>query len=80
MDRLKSEFLGSLVGTSVGDSLGAGSKRYTDDMAMMIGVAESLVENKGFDAGQMVEAFNLVPIEKLREELWRIKVQGRTDK
>ena len=50
MARLKSKFLGSLVGTAVGDSLGAGGRRYTDDTAMMIGVAESLVGNRGFDA------------------------------
>ena len=36
MDRLKSKFLGSLVGTAVGDSLGAGDGIYTDDTAMMI--------------------------------------------
>ena len=57
MDRLKSKFVGSLVGAAVGDSLGAGGKRYTDDTAMMIGVAESLVENRGFDADHMAQVF-----------------------
>lgn len=67
---LKSKFIGSLVGTGVGDSLGTitegyfGSrevreigKRYTDDTAMAIGVAESLVENEGFNEEHMAETF-----------------------
>lgn len=57
MNRLKSKFLGSLAGTAVGDSLGAGGRRYTDNTAMMIGVAESLSENTGFDADHMVRVF-----------------------
>lgn len=57
MGRLRSKFLGSLIGTAVGDSLGVSSKRYTDDTAMMIGVAESLIENKGFDAEHLVQTF-----------------------
>lgn len=67
MDRLKSKFLGSLIGTAVGDSLGAGGKRYTDDTAMMIGVAESLIENKGFNADHMAQTF----IRNYDAEPWR---------
>jgi poly(ADP-ribose) glycohydrolase ARH3 len=79
MDRedLRSKILGSLVGTGVGDALGAsleGWRRvdpgevqslaerrdtltYTDDTDMMIGVAESLIENKGFDGEHMTHQF-----------------------
>lgn len=57
MNRLRSKFAGSLVGAAIGDSLGAGGRRYTDDTAMMIGVAESLTEKKGFDADYMAEVF-----------------------
>lgn len=67
MDRLKSKFLGSLIGTAVGDSLGAGGRRYTDDTAMMIGVAESLIENKGFHAEHMTQTF----IRNYYAEPWR---------
>jgi len=66
-DRLKSKFLGSLVGTAVGDSLGAGGERYTDDTAMMIGVAESLVESGGFDADHMAQVF----VKNYYAEPWR---------
>lgn len=55
MDRLKSKFIGSLVGAGLGDMLGAGGLRYTDDTAMMIGIAESLIETKGFDADDMAQ-------------------------
>jgi poly(ADP-ribose) glycohydrolase ARH3 len=57
MDRLRSKFAGSLIGAAIGDSLGAGDRRYTDDTAMMIGVAESLVEDKGFNAEHMASIF-----------------------
>lgn len=67
MDRLKSKFLGSLIGTAVGDSLGAGGRRYTDDTAMMIGVAESLIESKGFNAENMAQTF----IRNYYAEPWR---------
>ena len=76
-ETLRSKFSGSLIGTGVGDGLGAslegcymidpaevealGEKRlslvYTDDTHMMIGVAESLVENKGFDGEHMSHRF-----------------------
>ena len=74
---LKSKFLGALVGTGVGDSLGAPFEgfrevsffeieaiaesqeilTYTDDTHMMIGVAESLVRNRGFDGEDMAHTF-----------------------
>jgi poly(ADP-ribose) glycohydrolase ARH3 len=79
MDRedLRSKISGSLMGTGIGDALGASlegwrrvdpdevralaEKRhtltYTDDTHMMIGVAESLIENKGFDGEHMTRRF-----------------------
>ena len=74
---LKSKFLGALVGTGIGDALGApfeGRHRikpeeieavaerqqvltYTDDTHMMIGVAESLIRNKGFDGADVAHTF-----------------------
>jgi len=79
MDRedLRSKISGSLMGTGVGDALGASlegwrrvdpdevralaEKRdtliYTDDTHMMIGVAESLIENEGFDGEHMTGRF-----------------------
>jgi len=67
MGRLKSKFLGSLIGTAVGDSLGVSSKRYTDDTAMMIGVTESLIENRGFNVEHLVQTF----IRNYDAEPWR---------
>jgi poly(ADP-ribose) glycohydrolase ARH3 len=79
MDReeLRSKISGSLMGTGIGDALGASlegwrrvdpdevralaEKRhtltYTDDTHMMIGVAESLIESKGFDGEHMTGRF-----------------------
>jgi poly(ADP-ribose) glycohydrolase ARH3 len=79
MDRedLRSKISGSLMGTGIGDALGASlegwrrvdpdevwalaEKRhtltYTDDTHMMIGIAESLIENKGFDGEHMTRRF-----------------------
>jgi poly(ADP-ribose) glycohydrolase ARH3 len=74
---LKAKFRGALLGSAVGDALGApvegypmekvlsvyagGCKmihgRYTDDTEMMIGVAESLIENKGFNGSDMALKF-----------------------
>jgi len=75
-----SKFMGSLVGTGVGDSLGAGREgflgygetreigdRYTDDTHMMIGIAESLIENRGFDGEHMMKTF----IKNYEAEPWR---------
>ena len=76
-ETLRSKFLGSLIGTAVGDALGAsvegwrmvaedqvkalaesgGLLIYTDDTHMAIGVAESLIANKGFDGEHMAHTF-----------------------
>jgi len=72
---LRSKFIGALLGTAVGDALGAPLEgwsrervarvygeagrlemvegRYTDDTEQMIGVAESLLRNTGFDGADM---------------------------
>jgi poly(ADP-ribose) glycohydrolase ARH3 len=75
-------FKGSLIGCAIGDSLGsefegtsefvstsdlAFSGRWTDDTHMMIGVTESLIENKGFDGRSMALTF----IRHYEEEPWR---------
>jgi poly(ADP-ribose) glycohydrolase ARH3 len=77
---LESKFTGALLGTAVGDALGAPFEgwrkekvssvyeeeaavwkmidgRYTDDTEMMIGVAESLIRNKGFNGADMASTF-----------------------
>ena len=74
------KFVGSLVGTAIGDSLGADREgflgfqevreigpRYTDDTAMMIGVAESLIQCCGFDSEHMAKTF----IQNYEREPWR---------
>lgn len=69
-------YRGALVGTAVGDALGApvegrrstrsyvaaldretGNLRFTDDTAMTIGLAESLIEVGGFDGDHMAHTF-----------------------
>lgn len=85
--KLKSKFLGSLVGAAIGDGLGSwreGGKMarkgeieylsekvksltYTDDTHMTIGVAESLIENKGFNGKHMAQTF----IINYEAEPWR---------
>ena len=84
---IRSKFLGALVGTAIGDAVGAYFEgkpqtgpeyivttadtqnvlRYTDDTHMMIGVAESLIENKGFYGKHMAHKF----IERYESEPWR---------
>ncbi len=79
---LRSKFVGCLVGSAVGDALGRSleglwisefkieegfSGRWTDDTHMMIGVAESLIENEGFDGSHMAETF----IHNYEREPWR---------
>lgn len=76
---LESKFRGALIGSAVGDALGAPAEgwsmgmvssvygeekgwkmiygRYTDDTEMMIGVAESLIANKGFNGADMARRF-----------------------
>jgi poly(ADP-ribose) glycohydrolase ARH3 len=85
--KLKSKFLGCLVGTAIGDALGAGWEGrgmsrsedivslaeklkqliYTDDTHMTIGIAESLIESKGFDGEHMAQTF----IKNYAAEPWR---------
>jgi poly(ADP-ribose) glycohydrolase ARH3 len=80
MERKHSQFIGSLIGTAIGDSLGARFEgvngpqtvqeigpRYTDDTAMTIGVAESLIERRGFNYWHMAERF----IQNYEREPWR---------
>ncbi|MGC8810735.1 MAG: ADP-ribosylglycohydrolase family protein [bacterium] len=75
-----SKFIGSLIGLAIGDSLGARwegylapgdvgdiSSRYTDDTAMMIGVAESLIACRGFNGQDMTERF----MANYEKEPWR---------
>jgi len=79
---LGSKFVGCLVGSAVGDALGSAleglriselkieegfSGRWTDDTHMMIGVAESLIENEGFDGNHMAQTF----IHNYEREPWR---------
>ena len=81
------KFLGCLVGTAVGDAVGAGWEArgmsrsedivslterleqliYTDDTHMTIGIAESLIESKGFNGEHMTQTF----IKNYEAEPWR---------
>lgn len=79
---LKDKFIGSMLGTHIGDALGMpvegkscetiekyfgemrdmldarlGPGTYTDDTEMMIALAESLVENRGFNGHDMARRF-----------------------
>lgn len=80
MEQNASKFIGSLIGTAVGDSLGArveGSlefpqvlelaPRYTDDTVMTLGVAESLIQCKGYDYWDMAKRF----LDNYEQEPWR---------
>jgi poly(ADP-ribose) glycohydrolase ARH3 len=80
MDKKLSKFIGCLIGTAIGDSLGARregssefvevadlSPRYTDDTAMTIAVAESLVECREFHYWHMAERI----LKKYEQEPWR---------
>jgi len=80
MDQKLSKFIGGLVGTAIGDSLGARrvgstefieiadlSPRYTDDTALTLAVAESLVECGEFHYWHMAERI----LKKYEQEPWR---------
>ena len=83
---LRSNLVGSLVGSAVGDALGSsfegsyGSEakperflgRWTDDTQMMIGVAESLLANKGFNGSHLAQVF----IKNYEREPWRGYASG----
>jgi len=77
---LRKKFAGSMLAAAVGDALGAPTEgweivagrkrimgRYTDDTHMMIGVAESLIEKKGFDREHMALCF----MQNFYQEPWR---------
>jgi poly(ADP-ribose) glycohydrolase ARH3 len=86
MGMLKSKFVGCLIGSAVGDALGSSFEgfmsssvdaesfhgRWTDDTHMMIGVAESLIANKGFDGNHMAQTF----IKNYEQEPWRGYASG----
>jgi poly(ADP-ribose) glycohydrolase ARH3 len=57
MERRQSQFIGSLLGTALGDSLGEGRRQYTDDTATPIVMAESLIACRGLDADHMAQTF-----------------------
>ncbi len=83
---MKSKFIGCLVGSAVGDALGSTFEgflslslnsesffgRWTDDTHMMIGVAESLIANRGFEGNHMARTF----IENYEQEPWRGYASG----
>ncbi|MFQ6064374.1 MAG: ADP-ribosylglycohydrolase family protein [Candidatus Bathyarchaeia archaeon] len=78
---MRSKFVGCLVGSAVGDALGSSfegswspevkletfSGHWTDDTHMMIGVAQSLIENEGFDGEHMAEVF----VRNYESQPWR---------
>jgi poly(ADP-ribose) glycohydrolase ARH3 len=85
MSDLEAKFLGSMVGSALGDAIGEIAFRYpnknalcrqldslkefcyTDDSAMSIGVAESLVEKSDIDEQELGERFK----ENFMREPWR---------
>ncbi|MEM2447150.1 MAG: ADP-ribosylglycohydrolase family protein [Candidatus Bathyarchaeia archaeon] len=75
-EMLRHKFVGCMVGCAVGDALGASfgvfHGRWTDDTHMMIGVAESLIANKGFNGEHMAQTF----IKNYELEPWRGYASG----
>ena len=76
VNRLLSKFIGSMLSAALGDSLGAsfhrraksGLLRYTDDTAMMIALAESIIESGGkVDPTKLAWKF----VETYEKEPWR---------
>lgn len=79
----ESRFVSCIVGSAIGDALGSSLEgfrsrdvnlkdlpffgRWTDDTHMMIGVAESLVANRGFNGEHMAWTF----VKNWEEEPWR---------
>jgi poly(ADP-ribose) glycohydrolase ARH3 len=80
---MESRFVGCMLGCALGDALGSRYEglfiddfasadmefvgKWTDDTHMMIGVAESLIECKGFNGKHMAWTF----IRNWQRELWR---------
>ncbi len=80
---LESRFAGCMIGSAIGDALGVSIAisqpealesdrirfhgRWTDDTHMMIGLAESLIKNKGFDGKHMAWTF----VQNWEKEPWR---------
>jgi len=83
---LRSKFLGCIIGSAVGDSIGLSVGkivsektkvkirlgRWTDDTHMMMGVAESLIINRGFNGEHMANTF----IRNYEAEPWRGYARG----
>lgn len=73
-----SKFVGCMLGCAVGDALGLSmwkgffDGRWSDDTHMMIGVAESLVANKGFNGSHMAQTF----VRNYEQEPWRGYANG----
>jgi len=74
MDDLLDKFKGSMLASALGDALGASNLRvgrilrYTDDTAMMIALAEEIVEDNGIiDPSNLLRKF----IEAYEREPWR---------
>jgi len=80
-DTLGKKFTGCMIGAATGDALGSSFEgqyspepdeitftgRWTDDTHMMMGVAESLIESKGFDGDHMAHVF----MRNYEAEPWR---------
>jgi poly(ADP-ribose) glycohydrolase ARH3 len=90
MNKLLSRFTGCLLGVAIGDSLGARREgttgiggetadlapRYTDDTAMTLGVAESLIEHKEFHywhmAGRLIKNYEQEPWRRYGHTVTRV--------